>query len=241
MVFRAKRMIDMTRIYIILFLVQGLLLLCTKSLSKDNADSRTKVVFHTDKGDIVIALSDSTPRHRDHFLQLVRHHQYDSLLFHRVIPGFMIQTGDPSSRYATDGEELGSQSIGNPIPAEIVFPQLYHKKGAVAAARLGDEVNPEKKSSGSQFFIVWGMEYTSREWEEIFSSLENLNRISFPPSVKKEYIRHGGAPHLDGEYTVFGEVISGMKTVGKILDMRTDRYDRPFDNVRITGTEILCP
>ena len=241
MVFRAKRMIDMTRIYIVLFLAIGLLLPCTKSLSKDIADSRTKVVFHTDKGDIVIALSDSTPRHRDHFLQLVRHHQYDSLLFHRVIPGFMIQTGDPSSRYATDGEELGSQSIGNRIPAEIVFPQLYHKKGAVAAARLGDEVNPEKKSSGSQFFIVWGMEYTSREWEEIFSSLENLNRISFPPSVKKEYIRHGGAPHLDGGYTVFGEVISGMKTVGKILDMRTDRYDRPFDNVRITGTEILCP
>ena len=138
---------------ILLFLF---VLLFAGSLQAQTADTRQRVRLTTSYGDIVIALSDSTPQHRDNFLRLVREHYYDSLLFHRVIPDFMIQTGDPDSRHAAPTDTLGDGGPGYTIPAEICLPALFHKRGAVAAARESDEVNPERASSGSQFYIVWG-------------------------------------------------------------------------------------
>lgn len=211
--------------------------------AKTVQDNRTKVILKTSKGDITIALYDETPLHRDNFIKLASSHYFDSLLFHRVIPNFMIQTGDPDSRHAQVDTHLGEGGPGYEIPAEIKFPQLFHKRGAVAAARTGDEVNPERKSSGSQFYIVWGQEFTGEELDDLTSQMEQHSggRINFPTEVKKAYLKYGGTPHLDGSYTVFGEVVNGLNVVDKIQSVQINDYDRPFDDIRILSTEVVKP
>ena len=206
------------------------------------ADStRAEVLLETTEGNIRIALYNETPLHRDNFLRLVRQHDYDSLLFHRVIANFMIQSGDPDSRHAEPGYTLGENSIGKTLPAEIRLPQCYHKRGAVAMARESDDVNPERRSSGSQFYIVWGKRHSSAVVDQTQDRLDTLfdHRIRMTPEMIATYRKIGGTPHLDGLYTVFGEVTEGLDTVERIQRADTDDYDRPVEDIRILRATIV--
>ena len=178
-----------------------------------------EVLLHTTAGDIRLELDGRTPRHRDNFLELAREGFFDSLLFHRVITGFMIQSGDPDSRRAPSGQPLGLADAGCELPAEIVYPALAHTRGALAAARTPDDVNPERKSSGSQFYIVWGKPMDDGELAC--------------------YATLGGTPHLDGQYTVFGRVTEGLEVVDAIQRAETDSLDRPLADVRILRAEVV--
>ena len=223
-------------------LVLFLLFCClTGAAAQDVADTRQRVRLVTTYGDIVIALSDSTPRHRDNFLRLVREHYYDSLLFHRVIPDFMVQTGDPDSRHAAPGAQLGEGGPDYTIPAEICLPALYHKRGAVAAAREPDEVNPERASSGSQFYIVWGRIPSAASLNRYRKSLETSSngRYTITDEMQETYAMYGGTPHLDGQYTVFGEVIEGLEVVDNLQFADTDDFDRPLADLRILRAEVV--
>ena len=204
------------------------------------AQSR-QVLLHTTMGDIRIALSDSTPVHRDNFVCQVQEHFYDSLLFHRVIKGFMIQTGDPNSRHAELGITLGDDSTDFTLPSEFRTPLLYHQRGAVAAAREGDDVNPERRSSGRQFYIVWGTTYSSQTLDDIAKKVAEATdgRTTMTPEMRTTYRKTGGSPHLDGQYTVFGWVVEGLDVVDRIQRVYTDDYDRPVDDVRILRAVIV--
>lgn len=244
-----------------------------------------KVRIHTTSGDITVRLYDETPLHRDNFIKLVREGFYDGTLFHRVIKDFMIQGGDPDSKGAPAGKQLGTGGPGYTIDAEIM-PELYHKRGALAAARLGDEVNPERKSSGSQFYIVWGQTYNEGQMRQLAKQMEmqlmqqafNVLAIQHRDEImqlrrernraalqelqeklaaeaeaqvktagggmtdeqKTLYSTVGGTPHLDGQYTVFGEVEEGLDTVEKIQHAATARGDRPVKDIIIeTIKEII--
>ena len=237
------------------------------------------VVITTPEGEIRVRLYEETPQHRDNFLKLVREGYYDGVLFHRVIRDFMIQAGDPESRNALPGVPLGNGGPGYTVPAEIV-PALFHKKGALAAARLGDQVNPEKASSGSQFYLVEGKVWRSGELDTLENRMnatlrqsllrtvfnpyqEELNRYrqennqqafnervaalqakadslfhaapktSFSEAQRQAYTTIGGSPHLDGGYTVFGEVIDGLEVISKISATATDGANRPLKDVAI--------
>ncbi len=249
--------------------------------AKDDA----KVLIHTSEGDITVLLYGDTPRHRDNFLKLVEENFYDSTLFHRVINEFMVQAGDPDSKTAKPGQQLGSGDPGYTIPAEFYYPHHFHKRGALSAARTGDQVNPKKESSGSQFYIVTGKKYSAAELSQmseqmkqqamynIFDSLANQNmdqirqmqqaqdnagltalkekfiaqaeeiaakgNYSIPADVAQVYETVGGTPFLDGQYTVFGEVLSGMDVVEKIEKAQTDRNDRPTSDIRILSAEVI--
>ncbi|MCQ2286722.1 MAG: peptidylprolyl isomerase [Bacteroidales bacterium] len=194
----------------------------------------TKVLITTSLGDITIALYDETPLHKENFLNLAKEGYYDGVLFHRIIKEFMIQTGDPDSKNATAGQALGMGGPDYRIPAEFVST-LYHKRGALAAARMGDNVNPKKESSGSQFYIVDGKKWTKEE----------LNMISmqmgkhFSEEQINAYTTIGGDPFLDGDYTVFGEVVDGMDVVDMIAAQPKDRRDRPTTDIKILSTKVL--
>lgn len=198
------------------------------------AQSR-QVLLETTEGNIRIVLSDLTPVHRDNFLRLVNEHFYDSLLFHRVIKDFMIQAGDPTSRHAEPGAFIGEGDAGYTLEPEFRVPQLYHRRGMVAMAREGDDVNPDRRSSGSHFYIVWGKTFSSKDLEDIQIRLDTLtnNTVKITPEMFQTYKRIGGTPHLDGQYTVFGEVIEGLDVVERIMKVFTDDYNRPVDDVRI--------
>lgn len=192
-------------------------------------------------GDIVIALYNETPLHRDNFIAHVNKGDYNGVLFHRVIKDFMIQTGDPTTRPPELKYPNTPKVSDENVPAEFRFPQLFHKKGAVAAAREGDETNPERMSSATQFYIVVGKRRA--EWE-----LDRIqNRISeatngetvLTPEVRAEYGRIGGTPHLDGQYTVFGEVLSGMEVVEAIQIAETDEANKPLEDIRVIKMEII--
>lgn len=204
------------------------------------AQSR-QVLLQTTMGDIRIALSDSTPVHRDNFVCQVQEHFYDSLLFHRVIKGFMIQTGDPNSRHAEPGITLGDDSTDFTLPSEFRTPLLYHQRGAVAAAREGDDVNPERRSSGRQFYIVWGTTYSSQTLDDIAKKVAEATdgRTTMTPEMRTTYRKTGGSPHLDGQYTVFGWVVEGLDVVDRIQRVYTDDYDRPVDDVRILRAVVV--
>lgn len=221
----------------------AILLLCGLSSLPAQTDTRLRVRLTTTYGDIVIALSDSTPRHRDNFLQLVREGYYDSLLFHRVIPDFMIQTGDPDSRHASPGDTVGEGGPDYTIPAEIRLPSLFHKRGAVAAAREADDVNPERASSGSQFYIVWGRMMSQSTLHRFARQLEERSggRYVMTPEMEETYALYGGAPYLDGEYTVFGEVVEGLEVVDNIQIADTDDCDRPLADLRILRATVEGP
>lgn len=205
-------------------------------LAQGNAkEKRTLVEINTTVGRIVVALYNETPQHRDNFLKLVREHYYDSTLFHRVIPGFMAQGGDPDSRHADDRHPLGQGGPGYTIPAEI-DKGLIHKKGALAAARLGDDVNPAKASSGSQFYIVEGKSWTAADLQRLVDrkkTMDPAGNYGYTPEQVAEYTAVGGAPHLDGNYTVFGEVVEGLEVLDLIAALPCDAMDRPLTDVRI--------
>jgi peptidyl-prolyl cis-trans isomerase B (cyclophilin B) len=187
-----------------------------------------KIVIHTEYGDIQAILYDKTPLHRDNFVKLIKSGYYDSLLFHRVIANFMIQGGDPQSKNAKPGQMFGNGGPGYTIPFEYV-PEYFHKRGAIAAARMSDNVNPKRESSGSQFYIVQGRKFNMDE----LNMLEQRG-FKFTDEQKQIYSTIGGSPHLDGQYTVFGEVISGMDVVDKIASLPTDRNNRPLQDVKFT-------
>lgn len=197
---------------------------------------RPEVLIETTMGNIRLQLYNETPVHRDNFLKLIReYHFYDSLLFHRVIPDFMIQAGDPYSKNAPKGELLGDHSLDYNLPAEIRLPRLYHKRGALAAAREPDEVNPRHESSSSQFYIVYGKKHTDASLAKIQHRLDSVygDSIRLTPEMVEQYTTVGGTPHLDGGYTVFGEVVEGMDVVDRIQRVERDENDRPLEDVRI--------
>lgn len=242
----------------------------------------TIVDLETTMGPIKIKLYDDTPQHRDNFVKLVKEGFYDGVLFHRVINDFMVQTGDPDSKEAQPGQMLGGGDPGYTLPAEIIYPKHYHKYGALAAARTGDNVNPERRSSSSQFYIVTGRKASQMELDrmaeravvgerqELFRKLFEQNKDSIkamgdrgdreammelrqqmidsveksvparplPQEMSQDYLTLGGTPHLDNQYTVFGEVVSGMETVEKIQKVETDGNDRPKEDVRIIKATI---
>ena len=247
-------------------------------------EKRTLVKLETTMGNITVALYNETPKHRDNFIKLVKEGVYDSTLFHRVIKQFMIQAGDPDSKNASDTAMLGSGDVGYTIPAEF-NPKFFHKKGVLAAARQGDDVNPEKASSGCQFYIVTGRKFTEPQLlgmenkineqreEALFDSLarqhmkeiykmrkvvdnagllelqdtleaqarelaDKEEKFRFTPEQIKAYSTIGGAPHLDGSYTVFGEVTEGMEVVDNIEIAKTNRADRPIENIRMLKASI---
>jgi len=194
------------------------------------ASEPQQVVISTDMGDITVELYNTTPKHRDNFLKLVDEGYYEGTLFHRIIKGFMIQAGDPDSKTATSETLLGNGGPGYTIPAEF---KEVHTRGALAAARQGDAVNPMRESSGSQFYIVDGSQVT----ESILSGMENLKGVRYTQPQKDKYLKEGGLPTLDNEYTVFGQVISGMDVVDKIASAEKGIADRPVKDIRIISAK----
>jgi len=202
-------------------------------------DRKRDVLLQTSMGDIVIRLSDSTPLHRDNFLKLVKVGFYDSILFHRVIKDFMIQGGDPDSKSAPAGKQLGNGGPKYTIPAEFV-PTLFHKKGVIAAARTSDNVNPLKASSGSQFYLAQGKVFTDAELDNLEKT--RLGGVKIPADQREVYKTIGGIPHLDRNYTVFGQVVKGIETIDKIAAVATSKgadRDRPLSDVRIIKAKLV--
>jgi cyclophilin family peptidyl-prolyl cis-trans isomerase len=202
-------------------------------------DTGKDVEMVTGKGTMTIRLSDLTPKHRDNFLLLVKKHYYDSVLFHRVINHFMIQAGDPGSKLARPGVLLGEGGPGYTVPAEF-NAVLFHKKGVIAAAREGDDSNPLKASSGSQFYIVQGKIFTDAGLDSV--ELYRLKGRKLPAAHREVYKTLGGVPHLDSNYTVFGEVIKGFDTIDSIATVPTSGRqggDRPLQDVRIIRARLV--
>ena len=197
-------------------------------------DRRRDVLIRTTMGDITVRLSDSTPLHRDNFLKLVKTHYFDSVLFHRVIKNFMIQGGDPDSKHATPGQQLGNGGPAERIPAEF-RATLFHKKGVIAAAR---DNNPEKASSGSQFYIVQGKKFTDAGLDSVETF--RLGGRKIPLAQREVYKTIGGTPHLDQNYTVFGEVVRGLEVVDAIAAVPTTKPgDRPVEDVRVVEMKLV--
>lgn len=204
-----------------------------------NRDRKRDVELVTTQGSIIIRLSDSTPLHRDNFLKLVKSGYFDSMLFHRVIQNFMIQAGDPNSKRADAGRPLGNGGPGYTVPAEF-RTTLFHKKGALAAARTGDDVNPERKSSGSQFYIVQGRTFTDHELDSI--QAVRLQGRLIPGERRAYYKTTGGTPQLDGNYTVFGEVVKGLEVVDAIAATPVSKgpdLNRPLQDMLILRARLV--
>lgn len=273
-------------IVLLTILVCGLTACKPGQKKEENMEKETKLKIETSAGDITVKLYNETPKHRDNFIKLVKDGTYEGTLFHRVIKDFMIQAGDPESKKAPKGKMLGAGDVGYTVPAEFVYPKYFHKKGALSAARQGDNVNPKKESSGCQFYIVTGKVYNDSTLlgmesqmnenkinvifntlaqkhmkeiykmrkendenglyelqEKLFAEAEaeaaKQPEFHFTPEQIEAYTTVGGTPHLDGEYTVFGEVIEGMDIVDKIQQVKTDRSDRPEEDVKIVKVEVL--
>ena len=203
---------------------------CSATRNAGTKVSGPRIKVTTDSGIIILRLYDKTPLHRDNFIKLVKSHFYDSLLFHRVIKNFMIQGGDPSTKRAAPLVQLGNGGPDYTIPAEF-DTALYHKRGALGAARQGDDVNPKKASSGSQFYIVQGKKFTDAGLDSVETF--RLKGRKIPPSHREVYKAIGGAPHLDMGYTVFGEVESGFEVIDKIAAARRDSNNRPLTDIRM--------
>ena len=253
----------------------------SKIMAETTIPAGPVVDIQTSLGDIKVKLYDDTPIHRDNFLKLVNEGYYDGVLFHRVIKDFMVQTGDPDSKDAVPGQRLGAGSPDYTLEAEIDYPKHFHKYGALAAARTGDAVNPERRSSGSQFYIVTGEKYSAEDVARMaersamprkqayFNELVKQNeakikelqaaedreglealrlqlveeveknvKSELPEEVVEAYTTVGGTPHLDGQYTVFGEVLEGMDVVEKIQNAPTGRDDRPEEDIRIISMKV---
>lgn len=244
-----------------------------------------KVEIETSLGSFTVLLYGDTPLHRDNFLKLVKEGTYNGTLFHRVINNFMVQAGDPDSKTAQPGQHLGAGDVGYTIPAEFRYPTHFHKRGALAAARQGDQVNPERRSSGCQFYVVTGEKYSAGQLKQMENQMAQMqlqdhfnalvqqnqdkirkmraerdsaglmalqntlveqteawgreNKFSLPAEVVEAYTTAGGTPHLDGQYTVFGEVISGMDVIDKIEKAETDNNDRPTSDIKILSAKVV--
>lgn len=214
-----------------------LLILPVLALSAKKKDKRSIVRIETTMGTIRVALLDDAPIHRDNFIKLAKSGHYDGTLFHRVINKFMIQGGDPDSKQAEPGKLLGDGDVKYTLAPEFLLPYYYHTRGALAAAREGDDVNPEQRSSGSQFYIVTGKRFGPASLKQVRGQLEEKG-IEMTAQMYDDYIQYGGAPHLDGQYTVFGQVIEGMDVVEKIQTVSTDTNDRPIQDIRVTHMEV---
>ena len=273
--------------WILLIILACSAVACKSGQKKDgNMEKETVLKIETSMGDIKVKLYNETPKHRDNFIKLAKDGTYNGTLFHRVIKDFMVQAGDPESKNAPKGQMLGSGDVGYTVPAEFVYPKYFHKKGALSAARQGDEVNPKKESSGCQFYIVTGKVFNDstllnmeqqknqNKVTEAFNALaqKHMKEIykmrkandqdglyalqdtlfiqaeaeaakqpdfHFTPEQIKAYTTVGGTPHLDGEYTVFGEVVEGMDIVDKIQQVKTDRSDRPEEDVKIINVSVI--
>jgi peptidyl-prolyl cis-trans isomerase B (cyclophilin B) len=202
-------------------------------------DRKRDVLIQTSMGDITVRLSDSTPLHRDNFLKLVKVGFYDSLLFHRVMKGFMIQGGDPNSKNAPAGTQLGNGGPSYTVPAEI-RTTLFHKKGVIAAARMQDNENPQKASNGSQFYLAQGKIFTDDELNAMETN--RLRGRKIPVEHREVYKTIGGIPHLDQNYTVFGEVVKGIDVIDTIAEVKTSKgsdKDRPLQDVRIVTMKLV--
>ena len=245
----------------------------------------TKVEIKTSLGDIVLGLYKETPKHHDNFVKLVNEGYYNGVLFHRVIDKFMIQTGDGNSKTAKQGQMLGTGDPGYTIEAECVYPKFFHKRGALAAARTSDQVNPERRSSGSQFYIVTGKVYNAQQLTQMEHQMQQMNLqsifqakvvenqkeinrlrlardtvgteairqrliaeteaeaaqnpVRLTEAQREAYSTVGGTPHLDNQYTVFGEVLEGMDVVAKIEAVNTDRNDRPTEDIKIISAKVI--
>lgn len=196
--------------------------------------SQQKVLIQTSAGDIVVQLYDATPEHKANFIKLVKKGFYDSTLFHRVIKDFMIQGGDPLSHPSKGSSILGNGGPGYTLPAEI-DNQFIHKKGALAAARQGDQMNPQRRSSGSQFYIVEGRKFPAKYMDRFAETRGE----AYTEEQLKIYENLGGTPHLDGQYTVFGEVVSGLGIVDRVSEMETNPNDRPKEDVYVVKMKLL--
>lgn len=200
------------------------------------ADKVALVEINTTAGRMVVELYNETPIHRDNFLKLVREVYYDSTLFHKAIPGFMIQGGDPESRKAGPNTVLGNEGPGYTLAAEIK-PGLIHRKGALAAVRQPDQDNPEKRSNGSQFYLVQGRKWFPDDLTKLEKQMNTAKpdslQVHYSPEDVKTYETQGGTPHLDGNYTVFGQVVEGMEVLDRIAALPCDGYDRPLTDVRV--------
>lgn len=249
--------------------------------------TETQVVMNTTLGKIKIKLYNDTPLHRDNFIKLAKEGQYNGLLFHRVIKEFMVQGGDVTSKDAPMNKQLGAGDLGYTVPAEFVYPKYFHKKGALCAARTGDDTNPLRASSASQFYLVTGKVYTDAELNQmekqkesrlkqaIFARLQTENKpkimelyrsgdkeelailrdtmvgkteleaekrkdeACLTAEQREAYKTIGGVPFLDNEYTVYGEVVEGLEIIDAIQKVKTNKQDRPTENVVINSIEVL--
>lgn len=210
-------------------------------VATDSSAVRHQVLLQTSKGDMVVELYNDTPKHRDNFLKLVREGYYNGNLWHRVIDNFMIQTGDSTTRHAQPGERVGDRGLNYTIPAEIVFPKYFHKRGALAAAREGDKANPERRSSAAQLYIVYGSPFSEVGLDRIQQRLDERtdSMVKLTPAIREVYRLRGGTPHLDGQYTVFGEIVQGLNVLEEIQAVPVDKNNRPLDDVRITKAIVL--
>lgn len=226
----------MKKLFFLTFFLSMTFVMFSQSAVKQigNEETETMVEMYTNYGKMVLKLYNDTPLHRDNFIKLAVNGAYDGLLFHRVIEKFMIQGGDPTSKDAEPGKMLGDGTLGYNIPAEF-RQNLIHKRGALCAAREGDMVNPKKESSASQFYIVQGRVWTNEELDRMEAQLGRR----FSEEQRKVYTTVGGTPHLDGDYTVYGEVVEGMEVVDKIAAVERDRYDRPLENVVIEKVRVI--
>jgi peptidyl-prolyl cis-trans isomerase B (cyclophilin B) len=212
---------------------------CQRSVAQTNNakvdNNKTPMVeMVTNMGTLKIKLYDNTPQHRDNFIKLVEQGFYDSVLFHRIIPSFMIQGGDPDSKGAPAGKMLGMGGPGYTVPAEFVDNNI-HVKGALAAARMGDQMNPTKASSGSQFYIVQGQSLS----DGMLDQMEGMKKFKYTPEQRALYKEKGGTPFLDRDYTVFGELVEGFDVLDKISAVARDRGDRPTQDVMIIKATLI--
>lgn len=224
---------------IVLFLILAVMCM-NEGMAKEPKE--TLVLFETTLGDIKVKLYNETPQHRDNIVKLVNEGFYNGVLFHRVIKEFMIQAGDPGSKECTPTTRLGAGDVGYNVPAEIVFPALYHKRGALAAARQADMVNPERKSSGCQFYIVEGKTFSDEELNMIERRIRQMTGDSgfrYTDEQRITYKTFGGTPHLDAQYTVFGEVVEGYDVITKIANVATGANDRPAEDVKIVNAKVV--
>ena len=210
-------------------------------LRAQESNNCKEVLLETTVGNIKLKLYNETPLHRDNFLKLVNLHVYDSLLFHRVIKDFMIQCGDPKSKEAKPGDFLGEGDLDWTVEQELRLPQLYHRRGVLAAAREPDSDNPYRESSACHFYLAWGKTFTDAELDKMQQRLDTLYgyRVKITPEMRETYKTIGGIPHLDGGYTVFGEIAEGLDVLEKIQQTATDENDRPLEDVRILKATVI--
>ena len=229
---------------ILLFL---LLLLTTPTFAQSSSTASLnqdiEIEFKTTMGDFRVRLFSDTPIHSQHFAQLVREGYYDGLLFYRVIRNFMIQAGDSTSRTAKPNQPLGEADRNYTLAPEFRTPLHYHHRGALAAARESDDVNPERRSSATQFYVVWGKRWTPNELANVREHVDAETGANglITDNMALDYYTRGGSPHLDGQYTVFGEVSTGLEIIDKIQKVNTNRNDSPRVDVRILSARILTP